>query len=655
MNIDLNHDLVDRTLSKTYTLFALVLWGTVIYYAYTQQWPRARFGVLFLGLVLILFVLSETRAELEQDRYLHLPFLAVAALITVVVTVYFYTNFTDLNQVRVGFAEDHEYWLALAFVVTILYLTWKAYGMLLLCVVLSGILYGYVGNYAPGILSHGGFSYNRLMMILVLEFEGFYGFLNQLMAAWIALFLLYAGLLERYGAFDLIQRAASRVSKYLSSGVAQTAVIASAIIGSLNGSPTANAGMTGSFTIPLMMKNGVKPSKAAGIETVASTTGMILPPVMGAAAFVMASILGISYLDVILAGLLPAIIMVFSIAIAVHYTTAKEIEAVKDDFLFEERLPTHKKVTEGLKFGIPFVVLIWALGIAQYTVMTAALYTSVLMFITGFSFPIIGKAYAERSREAVVSQSKASAFQTLDGFRRAAVITVPVAIILASINGFIDVLTTTGVPDLISLTLMSLSGGVFILAALIAMLICIILGLGMPATAAYTIVALLVAPAIISEFGVADLAAHYFVFYATILSGMIPPVAITAMVASGIANTSFWRTCYDAIKIATPLFILPFTFLYHPEIVVGGLTSGSLFTFAIILVGATVLAYGTNYRFPYQQKTNHLIRATLIVTGIVVMAHPSMLIQGAAMVLGLGVGGLAVLKSPDRLTSDFSV
>ncbi len=654
MKLDLNNDLVDRALSKTYTLLALVLWGTVIYYAYTQQWPRARFGVLFLGLVLLLFAVSETRTELEQDRYIHLPFLAIAALITVVVTVYFYTNFTELNQVRVGFAEDHEYWLALAFVLTILYLTWRAYGMLLLCVVLSGIVYGYVGNYAPGILSHGGFSYNRLMMILVLEFEGFYGFLNQLMAAWIALFLLYAGLLERYGAFDLIQRAASRVSKYLSSGVAQTAVIASAIIGSLNGSPTANAGMTGSFTIPFMMKNGVKPSKAAGIETVASTTGMVLPPVMGAAAFVMASILGISYLDVILAGLLPAIIMIFSIAIAVHYTTAKEIDAVKDDFLFEERLPTHKKVTEGLKFGIPFAMLIWALGIAQYTVMTAALYTSVLMFVTGFSFPVIGKAYAERSSEAVATQLNASARQTLDGFRRAAVITVPVAIILASINGFIDVLTTTGVPDLISLTLMSLSGGVFIIAALIAMLICIILGLGMPATAAYTIVALLVAPAIISEFGVADLAAHYFVFYATILSGMIPPVAITAMVASGIANTSFWRTCYDAIKIAAPLFVLPFTFLYHPEIVVGGLTAGSLFTFAIVLVGATVLAYGMNYRFPYQQKTNYLIRALLVVTGIVVMAHPSMLIQGAAMVLGLGVGGLAVLKSPDRLTSDVS-
>ncbi len=654
----------ETVLGRGYTIGAILFWAIVIYYAYTQHWPRAQYGVIFLGAVLILFVLSEIRetvasrideidhtAEWEESTeksWIHIPLLLIAAVGVVVATAYFYTEFNTLNELRVGFAYDHEYQLAYIFTAALLYLTWKAYGTLFFFVVFSGLLYGYFGNLVPGILGHGGFSIDRLMLILVLDFEGFYGFLNRLMAAWIALFLLYAGLLEAYGAFDLIQRVAARIGTFAKSGVAQTAVIGSAIIGSLNGSPTANAGMTGSFTIPLMIRNDVKPSNAAGIETVASTTGMVLPPVMGAAAFVMASLLGISYVDVIIAGLLPATIMVISIVIGVHYMVLDDIAPDASGSAFDERLPMGEKLTEGLKFGIPFAILIWALGIAQYTVMTAALYTSVAMFITGTSFPIIRELLTTQNGNKVLEQAKRSFDETITGFRRGAAITAPVAIVLASINGFIDVLITTGVPDLLAIGLMGFSGGILIIAALLAMGICILLGLGMPATAAYTVVALLIAPTIISEFGMPDLAAHYFVFYAAILSGMIPPVAITALVASSVAGANFWYTCRDAIKVAAPLFVLPFSFLFHPTIVVGGLTVQSLFTSAIVLVGATSMIYGLNYNFPYEVRKNFPLRASFVVFGVLIMIYPSLLIQAAVILVVVSLAALNLWKHPER-------
>jgi len=340
--------------------------------------------------------------------------------------------------------------------------------------------------------------------------DGFYGFLTRLVAAWIALFLLYAGLLKAYGAFDLILRLAVRSAKYVDSGIAQTAVVASAVIGSVNGSQTANAGMTGSFTIPLMKENGIKPETAGGIEAVASTSGQVLPPVMGAGAFIMASLItGITYVDVIIAGLIPAAILVVSITIAVHYVAAPQIENPEMDGLIGEAMDRRTMVLESVKYGVPLLILIYILGVLQYTVMTAALYTAVSMIAFGIGIPQIQATLdGESNTEALFGTLE----QTIDGFREGVIVVAPVTIILAAINGVVDILMATGVPTAISLTLLDLSGGIPIIAFVLAMIICIILGLGMPTTAAYTVVALLVAPTLISQFLVPELAAHFFVF-----------------------------------------------------------------------------------------------------------------------------------------------
>ncbi|MDZ7850937.1 MAG: TRAP transporter fused permease subunit [Halodesulfurarchaeum sp.] len=621
-----------KVLELLVTYGAVPFWGMIIYYASTQFWPRAKYGVLFLGGTLLLYILSELPDSIDDRNYADVIALTGSALISAITAGYLFLNFHRLYVTSLGRALPHEYWMAAAFTLAIIYLTWRSFGITFLAVVLIGIGYGLVGPWMPGVLSHGGLSATRTLRILVISIDGFFGFLNQLVAAWIALFLLFAGLLKTYGAFDLIFRIAVRSAKYIDSGIAQTAVIASAIIGSINGSQTANAGMTGSFTIPLMKDAGVRPESAGAIESVASTSGQVLPPVMGAGAFIMASLItGITYVDVIIAGLIPAAILVISIFLAVHYVAAPQIGSTDPSEHLDDTMRNASIAFESVKYGIPLFVLIYYLGIVQYTVMTSALYTAVSMIAMGVLVPVLRSLTIDD--RSVPRTLRIVAVQTVNGFREGIIVLAPVAIILAAINGVVDILMATAVPTAISLALMDLSGGVMLIAVILAMVISILMGLGMPTTAAYTVVALLIAPSLISQFFVPDLAAHFFVFYAAILAGLTPPIATTVAVAAGIAGGDFWGTAYEAIKISLPLFVLPFTFVYHPEILHGNLSSPTLIAGGAALVGAIAMIHGINYRFPYGRVLTYGTRAGFFAVGTVAMVFPDRTIQFGALAI----------------------
>lgn len=627
---------------------SVFFWLVVIAYAYDQTIARAQYGVIFLGGILELYILTELMSMTEtngrgtlvaefKEAYgpgnrLTAVVLTLCGIDIAVTTTYMTVNFNRLYQEQLGRALTHEYVGAAIFVLVVVYLTWRSFGRTFLAVVIAGFLYGYFGMYAPGPLQHGGLTIQRILRTAVISIDGFYGFLTQLVAAWIALFLLYAGLLKAYGAFDLIMRLAFRSAKYIDSGIAQTAVLSSAVIGSVNGSQTANAGMTGSFTIPLMKRNGVKPETAGAIEAVASTAGQVLPPVMGAGAFIMASLItGITYVDVIVAGLIPATILSLTIFIAVHYVSAPQLEDANLDRLIQDPMPREEFITESIKFGLPLLILIYKLGIEQVTVMTAALWTSTAMVITGLTMPVI-RSWAGQSDETAVESLKRTSWETLDGCREGVIVLAPVTIILAAINGVVDIFLTTGVPTAISLALLDLSGGVLLVAAILSMIICILLGLGMPTTASYTIVALLIAPTLISQFFLPDLASHFFVFYAAILAGLTPPIATCVAVACGIAGGNFWGSCLEAIKISAPLFVLPFVFVYHPEIVSAELNQLTLTSAGFALIGAVAIIHGINYRFTYGRAASSGLRVAFFVAGVVAMVYPGRLVQAAAMI-----------------------
>jgi len=324
------------------TGLSIIVWLGVLYYAFTQGIDRILFTVIFLGSIILVYLGSELIDAYEEKNKIELAGLTLSAIITLGTTIYMIVFYDILLRIRVGTALPREYVIAAAFFLVILYLSYRAYGVTFLAVIVGVILYGLYGNYAPGILRHGGFSVNRMMSIMVLDFQGVYGSISRIIATWVALFLLYAGLMRGFGAFELIMRIGLRSANYVRSGVALSAVTSSIIIGSITGSQAANTAITGSFTIPLMKETGMKGETAGAIESVASTGGQIMPPIMGAAAFVMASLLGITYVEVLVAGIIPAIIFYGSVTIAVHYKGIGQLRGkdtkINVESQFEERM-----------------------------------------------------------------------------------------------------------------------------------------------------------------------------------------------------------------------------------------------------------------------------------------------------------------------------
>ena len=620
------------SLTSIITIVAIVYWAVIIWYAVTLDVPRPQYTIFFIGGGITIYILTEL--ENLSDARLEAGLLTVALGIVLVSTTYLLVYFQELFITRPITTYTHEYVIAFVFLLTVLYLAHRQFGAGFLAVALLVMAFSYLGPYLPGMWSHVGLSPSRLLSMTILNIGGFYGQISRIVAAWVALFLLYAGLLRSYGAFDLVMRGAVRAANLLSSGVAQSAVIASMAIGSINGAQTANAAMTGSFTIPMMKDSGLPGQAAGAIESVSSSGGQVMPPVMGSGAFAMAALLGVTYFEVLVAGLVPAAIFFLTVAFGVHFTVMRYADGLSIDT--EEYIDGAKSrrdfAIDVAKFGIPFLTLIYLLGILNWTVLTAALVTSFLMVICGNLIPAVDTVF--RPDQSIGSSLKTTAIQTIEGARYGAVVLAPIALIIALINGIVDLLMATGTPGMISLAIMELSGGVLIIAALLAMVLCIIMGMGMPTVAAYTLVAILVAPTFTGDFGTPTFAAHYFVFYAAILSGITPPIAIAVVVTSGIARSNFWLTCLEAIRIGAPLFIVPISFLFKPELVVDGLTVGSLFAGALVLLGAVIVIYGMNFvsLSDRSRATSLFARGVYILGGSVVMIHPSLTIQTGAIV-----------------------
>ncbi|MFC7198676.1 TRAP transporter permease [Halospeciosus flavus] len=627
----------EHLLNNLVTVVALLFWARVVLYAFNQEIPRAKYAAVFLGGGILVYILHE-QYKLEHDQYLQRIGLWLLAVVTTVTSAYLYVNYEVHSTIRVGYALEYEYALAALFTLAIIYLTYRAFGAAFVAVVLVSIVYARFGEFFPGLLQHSGVGERQIVNLLVLEFDGFFGSITQIVAAWVALFLLYAGLLRGYGAFQLIMRLAFGAAKYFRSGVAQSAVLSSLIVGSINGAQTANAAMTGSFTIPLMKRNGMKAETAGGIEAVASSGGQIMPPVMGAAAFVMASLLGITYMEVLVAGIIPAVVFYVSVAIGVHYMSTKQLSEGNEQLeaRIEELDEGYHPLVEAVRFGVPFLVLLYLLGIAQWTVVTSALYTCLAMVATGAGIPILLSVV--RSEENVVATVREEIHDTVEGVKYGATTMAPIAIIIAAVNGIVDLLNATGVPGKLSLALIGIAGGVMAISILLAMIICLVLGLGMPTVAAYTIVALLIAPTLINQFDVPSLAAHFFVFYSAILSGITPPIAIAVVVTTGIAGSNFWRTALEALKLATPLFVLPFAFIYNPEIVTGGITGLTLLSGFVVLLGAISITHGLNCAarpFGLPSPAGYAARAVYVVLGVVAMIWPTMLPRVAAIAVAV--------------------
>lgn len=466
-----------------------------------------------------------------------------------------------------------EFWVGALMILLILEATRRAVGLPIVLVAGAFLTYGLAGPYMPEFLAHKGYSPERLVSYLVWTTEGVFGIPVAVSATFVIVFIIFGALLDKLGAGGFFIQMAMALTGRRRGGPALTSVLASGLMGSISGSSVSNVVTTGTFTIPLMKKTGYTPLFAGAVEAVASTGGQIMPPVMGAGAFVMAELLGTGYVHVAMAAAIPASLYFVSVGLMVYFEARRRRLPV----LSGHDLPSPREtLKKGFHLLFPLGVLVYLLVVRQLSPMLSGFYAICTLVLIA-SFMILLKERRVPWRE------------ILQALEQGAVTAVPVALACATAGMVIGVVSLTGLGVRFTQMVIHLSGGVLWLAGVLTMVACIILGMGLPTTAAYIITAILGVPAL-TDLGVQPIAAHMFIFYFAIISFITPPVAISAYAASGIAETNAMATGFQSFKLGLAGFIVPFLFLFSPSILLVGGLGGILLNSATALLGVAALA-----------------------------------------------------------------
>jgi TRAP transporter 4TM/12TM fusion protein len=459
------------------------------------------------------------------------------------------------------------------------------------------IAYAYFGPYMPGFLNHRGYSVTRIVSHLYFTTEGIMGIPLGVCSTFIFLFILFGAFLEKTGIGKLFIDISNAIAGFAAGGPAKVAILTSALEGTVSGSSVSNTVGSGSFTIPMMKKLGYKPEFAAAVEAAASTGGQIMPPIMGAAAFLMAESIGVPYLDVAKAAIIPALLYFTGIFIMVH------LEAKKLGMrgMNKAELPKlwHVIKERGHLF-VPLIAIIYFL-VEGSTPMKAALY--------GIVFSIVASMLRKCTRM--------SFKDFVNALEMGARNVLGVAVACAAAGIIVGVVTLTGLGLKMGTGLVGLSGGIPILTLFFTMVASLILGMGVPTTANYLITSTIAAPAIV-HLGVPVLAAHMFVFYFGIVADITPPVALAAYAGSAIAKSNPFKTAITATKLAIAAFLIPYVFAFSPALLLIDTTPIQVAQIIITsLIG--MLGIGAAMEAYFLTHANKVERLLLLVGGLLLI------------------------------------
>lgn len=495
---------------------------------------------LSFGLVLV-YLLYPSRKAWRHDKKLHIPDLLLAILAGLS-PIYIITQYQEL-VLRAGTLTETDLIVGVIGVVLVIEAARRVVGIPIVCVVLFFLAYGFLGPYAPGMLAHRGLNLDQLIGHLYFTTEGVFGIPLGVSSTFIFLFILFGAYLESTGLGQFFIDLANALAGWARGGPAKVAVLSSGLMGTVSGSSVANVAGTGSFTIPMMKKLGYDKNFAGAVEAASSTGGQLMPPIMGAAAFLMAEFVGIPYMDVVKAAAIPALLYFLGIWLGTHFEARKSnLQGIPRELLpkawviFKER--GH--------LAIPLIVIVYLL-VSGYTPMRAA-----LMGI----FLSICAAMLRKS-------TRLSLRQIINGLEAGARGALGVLVACAAAGIIIGVVTKTGVGLKLASALIEFSGGVLILTLACVMLTSILLGMGVPTTANYVITSTIAAPALVTM-GIPILAAHMFVFYFGIVADITPPVALAAFAGAAISGGDPIRTGINASKLAIGAFLIPYIFVYNP-------------------------------------------------------------------------------------------
>ena len=500
----------------------------------------------------------------------------------------------DAIAAREGRAIASDVYLGAIMTILVIEATRRTVGWPLPIVAIVALIYAVAGPYLPGMLAHPGFSISELAPFMYLRTDGIFGVPLGVSASFIFLFVLFGAFLNISGAGQFFIDLAFALTGRSRGGPAKAAVVASALMGSVSGSSVANTVTTGSFTIPLMKSVGYPSHFAGAVEAASSTGGQIMPPVMGAAAFVMAQFLGISYWTIVVAAAIPALLYFFSIFAMVHFRAGREgIKGIP-----KSELPQVSKVLKaGWHLLLPVVTLIVFLALG-YSAIKAVFWSIVLLIVVSWIGPKEYRMTPERILKAFIEGGTAA---------------VEVAAACACSGIVIGVVGITGLGLAFTSFIIGLSHGILFLALVLTMIASIILGMGLPTTAKYIILSTLAAPAI-HKMGVPMLAAHLFILYYGVIADITPPVALAAYAGAGIARANAMRTGFTALGLALAGFIVPFMFAYNQALLFQAPLWKVLLTSGTAILGVIALAACVqNY---YISKLNLLERGLFAITAL---------------------------------------
>jgi TRAP transporter 4TM/12TM fusion protein len=553
-------------IAKTLAVIGVALSLFQLYTAGLVAMTAMRHRSVFLTCILVMTFLTKPLYKgARKDRFNGMLVVdLILAITAIAVGAYIFIDLQGIFE-RQGDWSRWDFAVGITLVLLVLEATRRVIGYNLMVIASAALLFAYFGPYMPELVVHKGYSIERIATTLSLTTEGIFGLPLGVASTFVFIFILFGAFLDKTGAGKFFIDLSYSITGRFSGGPAKTAVIASGFMGSVAGSAVANVVATGSFTIPMMKKIGYRKHVAAAVEAAASTGGQLMPPIMGAGAFLMAEFTQTPYLEIIKIAFIPAVLYFFSVILFVHF------EAQKQGIwgLPKEELPRlGETVKHGIHFIIPVAILVTVL-ILNYSPMMAGFIAILAVYFTAM----------------VRRQSRISFHTLLKTLEQGAHNAVIVAVACAAAGIIVGMVNLTGTGLRFSSLVVSLSQGIPLLALLLVALTSLLLGMGLPVTASYIVLIILAGPGLM-DLGIPLLTAHMIVFWYSQDANVTPPVALESFAASGIAGSSPMKTAFTSWKLAKGLYIIPIIMAYHPLLLNG--TFAEVFltvvlsTFAII-------------------------------------------------------------------------
>lgn len=538
-----------------------------LYVGYFGGLQSQKQGAIHLGTALgIIFLLFPVKSGLQKKQNTVPWYDVILAFTAMYVTYHKIIFFDSILQSRVSGYGTVDTIISILGILLLLEATRRTVGVPIVVVASLMIGYAIFGKYVPTqVLSHPGFSFDRVATNLWFQESGVFGTPIQISVKFIFLFLFFGVVLVHTKIGQFFNDIAYALTGRFTGGTAKAAVVASALQGMVSGSSVGNTVASGSFTIPMMKKSGFKPEFAAATEASASTGGQIMPPIMGAAAFIMMEYLNVPYSTIMLAAVIPAVLYFTGIFIGTHF----EAKKVGIHGVPKSELPSVKKLM--IQYGYMVLPLIIIIGtvMSGFTPQRAAIYGIISAFIVSL----------------VRKETRMSVRKIFEVFEQGARVALPVIAAVATAGIIAGVVSITGLGGKFAAGIIALSDGKLILALIFTMIACLVLGMGLPTTANYVVTATIAAPALINGFDLSPIAVHMFVFYFGIVADITPPVCLAAYAGAGIARANPFQTGVTAVKLAIAAFIIPYIFVYNPILVLVDVTPISL----IIAIATAIL------------------------------------------------------------------